>query len=111
MKKIILFCALLFSTQAHSFMMLQLNLQQLTDLSEKIFVGQCVSIHPQTDANGRHILEVTYQVSEMLKGSPETQVTFYQMSPDYAQEALERRGVRYSSLDIPLPSYEVGRKI
>ncbi len=102
--------SMIFSAPAQAFMMLQLNIEQLTALAGKIFVGRCLSVSPQTDAEGRKILEITYQVTDTLKGDPESRVTFYQMSPDYAAEAFERKGVKYSSLDIPLPSYEVGEE-
>lgn len=114
MKKIILFVAaftFMISAQAMAMMVLSLNVEQLTNLAEKIFVGTCVSIEPQTDAEGRRIIEVTYAVSETLKGSSESRVSFRQLAPpENGGEDVVRNGIRYHTSDVDLPSYSVGQE-
>jgi|GEM_PF-1701343 len=113
MKKIkfLLFLATFIFSISHlyAFMMLQLNLEQLTALSERVFSGKCISNVPKKDEEGRSIQEVTYQVIEMLKGDPVDQITFKQL--DSASVGKKKVGnLTLHSLDLDLPQYKVGEE-
>ncbi len=86
---------------------LQLNLEQLYGLSEKVFLGRCLSVRPETDAAGRRIDEVTFEVTSMLKGAPEKTVVFRQLS---GQGNDFLGGIGGSALSAGLPHYEVGEE-
>jgi len=79
-------------------MVLQLNLEQLTALSEKVFVGKCTAVETRRDSAGRLVQSVTFRVEEMLKGKPEEEVIFRQIVPSEV------------GMFQDLPSYEVGEE-
>ncbi len=91
---------------------LQLNLEQLYGLSEKVFLGRCLSVRPETDAAGRRIDEVTFEVEEMLKGKLTSRVTFRQLSS--ASEVVQEGPVTIvgmNDLIANLPVYQVGEEV
>jgi hypothetical protein len=102
------------SPPAWALTVLQLNLEQLTGLSEKVFVGRCVDVQQEKDAKGRNVQKVTFDVIEMLKGDPEAQVTFLQLGlvdgTAGAPGLSLPSDVRVQSLDRDLPHYEVGEE-
>jgi len=106
--------ALAFSISAGALTVLQLNLEQLTGLSEKIFVGRCVDVTQEKDAKGRTVQKVTFDVLQTLKGDPETQVTFRQLGFVEGAAGLESLqtppDVQVQSLDRDLPHYQVGEE-
>lgn len=111
MKKFFISLAAFFliASQSQAMMVLQLNLEQLTALSEKVFVGRCVSVVSSRDAEGRPIQTVTYDVIDMLKGASARQVTFQQLdASDEALVTLDRRGT--NDLFRDLPHYTVGEE-
>jgi hypothetical protein len=99
---------------AHALTVLQLNLEQLTGLSEKVFVGRCVGVTQEKDAKGRTIQKVTFDVIQTLKGEPESQVTFRQLGFIEGAAGLEAlqmpSDVQVQSLDRDLPHYQVGEE-
>lgn len=66
---------------------LQLNLEQITALAEKVFVGRCVSVKEGKDPSGRLVQWVTFEVDEMLKGEEADRITFKQLASDGPQMA------------------------
>lgn len=90
--------AFLMALPAWGLTVLQLNLEQLAALSEKVFVGRCLSVGAARDRSGRQVQTVTFQIEEMLKGEPAEKVTFRQLaaSPD--------------GIFPELPQYEVGEE-
>lgn len=66
---------------ARALMVLKLNLQQLTSLADRVFVGECVAVNAGRDINGRYVNYITYRVQKALKGAPANRVTFKQLMP------------------------------
>jgi hypothetical protein len=103
--------ALLVSAPVWALTVLQLNLEQLTGLSEKVFVGRCVDVTQEKDAKGRTVQKVTFDVLQMLKGEPEKQVTFQQLGFVEGAAGLDAAtDVQVQSLDRDLPHYQVGEE-
>ncbi|HEX5036399.1 MAG TPA: hypothetical protein VFX30_04510 [bacterium] len=103
--------ALALSAPAWALTVLQLNLEQLTGLSEKVFVGRCVDVAQEKDAKGRTVQKVTFDVLQTLKGEPEKQVTFRQLGFVESAAGLEApTDVQIQSLDRDLPHYQVGEE-
>lgn len=90
-------------------MVMQMNLEQLTALAQKVFVGRVIAIKSITDSEGRSIQEVTYQVIEMLKGDPEREITFRQLA-NSQQKIKQSGGLTLHSMDLDLPEYKVGEE-
>lgn len=101
--------SLAFSIPAWSITVLQLNLEQLTGLSEKVFDGRCVDIQQETDARGRNVQKVTFDVIEMLKGEPSAQITFRQIGLVDGGSDIGG-GVKIEGLDRDLPRYQLGEE-
>lgn len=116
MKKIRIFsvwASLLFlaALPAQALMVLQLNLEQLTGLADKVFAGRCVSVEGEKDAMGRNVTKVTFDVTENLKNTPEKQVTFRQIGlVDGGDDIGMRGGAKIEGLDRDLPRYEAGEE-
>lgn len=107
-----LMSSLLMASQSFGLTVLQLNLEQLTGLSEKVFVGRCTDVQQEKDAKGRDVLKVTFDVEQMLKGAPEDRVTFRQLGlinggDDFGTAPAD---ARVQSLDRDLPHYTVGEE-
>ena len=93
--------------QAFAFLTVQLNLEQLTILAERVFVGRCVDLREGRDRNGRPVQYVTFQVDETLKGPEADQVTFKQIL--LKTDEAEGRFTATTSFS-QLPSYQVGEE-
>lgn len=88
---------------------LQLNLEQLTALSEKVFVGRCESVVQERDSAGRPVQVVTYKVADTLKGSPEDRVTFRQLGfVDDSGDVQEIGDTTVMGVVREVPHYKVG---
>ncbi len=74
-----LLAAIFLPAVAPAFLVQQLNLEQLTVLADKIFIGRCEEVRSGRDQNGRAVDTVTFKVSETLKGEPSERVTFRQI--------------------------------
>lgn len=90
---------------------LQLNLEQLTALADRIFVGKCSSVVDSYDREGRPIQIVTYDVEEVLKGSPARRITFRQLRPNM-EEVMRSDGSTATVQRVmhDLPSYQPGEE-
>lgn len=96
---------------AWSLTVLQLNLEQLTALAEKVFVGKCVSVESRTDSSGRPVQYVTFEVIEMLKGDPASKVTFKQLGSSSPEEQdLSTGGIDVQGVFREMPRYEAGEE-
>lgn len=51
-------------------MVIPLNLEQITERADKIFVGTCQDIDEAIDENGLRATYLTYSVEETIKGEP-----------------------------------------
>lgn len=102
---------LLLSVSASALTVLQLNLEQLTALSEKVFVGRCVSVEPGKDDSNRSVQTVSFEVSDVLKGEPAKTITFRQLGVEEAgREFGMKPSIRIQGLDREIPRYEVGEE-
>jgi hypothetical protein len=111
-RKILLSLALLtVALPSSALTVLQLNLEQLTALSEKVFVGRCVGVEADGDFKGQRIQKVAFEVIEMLKGEPSKTVTFRQLGTvDGGEEFGMKDGVSLQGLERDLPRYHVGEE-
>jgi hypothetical protein len=107
-KLLIAFSLTFLSAGAFALTVLQLNLNQLTALSEKVFVGKCVEVRPVSGVQGRNVEQVTFEVKEMLKGTPTSRVTFKQLSD--SGKPFKRNGMMVQTLPLGLPRYKVGQE-
>ena len=87
---------LLSAQPAQALLTMQLNLKQLTVLAERVFVGTCVEVKETRDEQRREVQYVTFQVEEVLKGEPATEIRFKQMAN--------------KGLGADLPQYSVGEE-
>lgn len=99
---------LLVSASVNALTVLQLNLEQLTALSEKVFSGQCVSVVSEKDASGRPVETVTFRVDKMLKGEPSDTVTFRQLSA--GAEGVSAKNTAVQGVFRELPRYQKGEE-
>ena len=97
--------ATLISLPSFSLTVLQLNLEQLTALSEKVFSGRCLSVTPKTDSGDRSVEEVTFEVEEMIKGEPADKIMFKQLSSSALKSTSGGQGLASN-----LPQYKVGEE-
>ncbi len=98
---------LCFVGQAHALLLLRLNLEQLTAMSDRIFSGECISIRSGEDVNGLHVRYVTFRVTETLKGPEDTQITFKQISAP--EGGVKMSGIAGQSAFAEMPRYQVGQ--
>ncbi len=95
------------SASALALGVLQLNLEQLTALSEQVFVGRCVSVQQQKDNSGRPIQVVTFEVEEMLKGNSAKTITFRQIGYVSSEKLGDAEA---SGIFREMPQYEIGEE-
>lgn len=98
---------LFFCRPGLAFLVVQLNLEQLTALAERVIVGKCLEVRSWRDRNGRPVQYVTFEVSETLKGKPESRVTFKQLLIDTEEES---QGLSTTTAVSELPSYAEGEE-
>ena len=108
---LLLFAFLAVSSPAFSLTVLQLNLEQLTALSQKVFVGRCASVVQERDSAGRPVQVITYDVEEMIKGEPTARVTFRQLGlTGDSSDHQEMGDLTVVGVFRELPRYEVGEE-
>lgn len=108
---LLVFALLAVSIPAFSLTVLQLNLEQLTALSEKVFIGRCASVIQEKDSSGRPVQVITYDVEEMLKGEPAARVTFRQLGlADEGSDLQGLGGVTTVGVFRELPRYTAGEE-
>lgn len=90
------------------FLVAQLNLEQLTRLAERIFVGKCLEVQIGKDRNGRPVQYVTFEVEATLKGNPEPSVTFKQIR--FNSEVTKGKLTGTTTLS-ELPDYQRGEEV
>lgn len=98
----------LLSSMVSGLTVLQLNLEQLTVLSEKVFVGRCISVREREDKDGRPVQYITFDVLETLKGPPQEKVTFKQLGLTERQLKGENT---IEGVFRELPRYEIGEEV
>lgn len=72
---------LLLITRADAVMVTPLNVEELTNRADKVFVGTCVNVARSVTAQGLPIVSVTFTVTESVKGDVGSTITFQQLDP------------------------------
>jgi len=111
-RKIIFFVlvGLLATPLASALTVLQLNLQQLIGLADRVFVGKCLSVKFDTDGGGRPVQYVTYQVEDLIKGPASDRVTFKQLGASDDQMQRQEGDLTVVSVFRELPRYQAGEE-
>lgn len=73
--------ALLCSAHVDAVMVTPFNVEELTKRAEKVFVGTCMKVSRSVTTQGIPVVEVTFAVTESVKGDVGTTVTFQQIDP------------------------------
>ena len=77
----VLIVALILSARAKAVMVIPFNIEELAKRADKVFVGTCVKVSRSVNAQGVPMLEVTFTVTEAVKGDLGSTVTFQQIDP------------------------------
>lgn len=96
------------AASASALTVLQLNLQQMTWLAERVFVGTCISVKAEKDSSGKPVQYVTYEVSDMIKGTAADRVTFKQLGA--TEDQITRGDETIVGVFRELPRYRVGEE-
>jgi len=72
---------LLLVTHADAVMVTPFNVEELTKRADKVFVGTCTKVSHGVTVQGLPMVEVTFAVTEAVKGDVGTTVTFQQIDP------------------------------
>lgn len=78
----------LLSPLATATMVMPLNVAELTQNSDRVFVGECESVVDGSDSNNFPATFVSYRVLQMIKGEPATRISFKQYG--ILQDKLDR---------------------
>jgi hypothetical protein len=99
------------STAAHAIMVLSMNLEQMTGLADRIFLGTVLSSDDAFDEDGRWCNFVVFSVTEAFKGdvTAGTELKIKQVSQK-PMEGLDG-SVFSSTLFLGVPQYKVGEEI
>ena len=109
-----LFLVSLFAYSASAVLVLQINLEQMVSLADRIFVGKCVSVTDKSQG-GKTFQEVTFDIEKKIKGDfSGGQVTFRQIgSSNFLKEEpdSDQKGIRtHNAFEGELPEYRVGEE-
>jgi len=69
------------TASAEAAMVMPLNVEEMTQRAEKIFVGTCTRAERTVNAQGIPVLDITFAVTEAIKGEVGKTVTFRQIDP------------------------------
>jgi hypothetical protein len=72
--------------KAEAAMVMPFTVEQMAQRAEKIFVGTCTKVEHTVNAQGMPVIEVSFSVSEALKGEVGDTVTFRQIDPTPRQQ-------------------------
>src|ERR1051326_3496843 len=81
-----LLAGLMLTTMAEGAMVLSFNVEQMAQRAEKIFVGTCTNVEHTVNAQGTPVVEVSFAISESLKGEVGDSITFRQIDPTPPQQ-------------------------
>lgn len=93
---------------AWGFLVLRLNLEQLTQFASRIVVGRCLEVVEEKDAEGRSVDRITLEVRQTLKGTPEKRLIFRQIKMLASTQGTE---VTKTTVLSDLPTYQVGEEM
>lgn len=96
---------------AEAAMVMPLNVEEMARRADKIFVGTCLKVEREVNAQGIPVLTVTFAVSEGLKGAVGNTVTFQQLDPTPQQPANPRVRSMWSAAALAgVPMYSPGEE-
>jgi hypothetical protein len=105
---------------AEATMVMPLSVEEMTARADKIFVGTCTKVEHSVTADGMPVIDVTFTVSESLKGQVGETLTFRQLDPTpqqpqdstfQHQDALVRARPMWSAaLLAGVPTYVPGEE-
>lgn len=113
--------ALLFVTRTDAVMVTPFNIEELTQRADKVFVGTCTKVSRSVNAQDIPVLEVTFTVTEAVKGDVGQTVTFQQLDPQgqslpttkpHPDERISEAplGIFSAAKIAGLPTYSVGEE-
>src|SRR5512147_671733 len=85
----VLIVALCFPTHTAATMVMSISVEELAARAEKVFVGTCTNVSHRVNGHGIPVTEVTFAVSEVVKGEIGTTVTFQQIDTQAQQRPLK----------------------
>jgi hypothetical protein len=102
-------------------MVMPLSVEDLTKRAEKIFVGTCTKVEHITNTQGIPVLEVTFAVTESLKGTSGKTIAFQQLDPAAVQKQSQvasstntrfrARSVLSAAALAGVPTYTPGEEV
>ncbi len=75
---------LVLAIRVEAVMVMPFNIEELAKRADKVFVGTCTKVSHSVNAQGVPVVEVTFAVTEAVKGEVGTTVTFQQIDPHSA---------------------------
>jgi len=113
--------ALCFPTHAAATMVMSITVEELAARAEKVFVGTCTNVSHRVNGLGIPVTEVTFAVSEVVKGEVGSTVTFQQIDTQAQQGPLKAaskdilqenpRGFFAKAGIANLPNYRPGEEV
>ncbi len=117
----ILTVALIFSARTEAIMVMSFTVEELTARAEKVFVGTCTNVSHRVNEQGIPVIEVTFAVTETVKGEVSTTVTFQQLDaqaqsspqPAAANDLIREnpQGIFAAAAIAGLPTYVPGEEV
>jgi hypothetical protein len=111
---------MLSTMRAEAIMVLPVNVEELARRADRIFVGTCTNVEAKMNAHGIPVVEVTYAVTEGLKGNVGETVTFQQLDTTHrvssgaavsSQSPYRARSIwEAAATSVKLPTYTKGEK-
>jgi len=99
----------LLSVRAEAMMVIPLNLEGLTQMADRIFLGTVVSVDNRFDGEGRWCQLITFDVQESFKGDLGTTVTIKQVNLNPLE--LSDGTVILSTVFRGVPQFEEGETV
>lgn len=114
--------SLVLAIRVEAVMVMPFNIEELAKRADKVFVGTCTKVSHSVNAQGVPVVEVTFAVSEAVKGEVGTTVTFQQIDPHRQQPSASAPTVNERLRENPLgifsaaaiaglPSYTSGEEV
>jgi hypothetical protein len=72
---------LVLAIRAEAVMVMPFNIEELAKRADKVFVGTCTKVSQSVNAQNIPVIEVTFTVTEAVKGKVGETVTFQQVDP------------------------------
>jgi len=113
--------ALIFSVRTEAIMVMSFTVEELMARAEKVFIGTCTNVSHRVNDQGIPVTEVTFAVSEAVKGEVGTTVTFQQLDTQAQQRPLRSasqdllqenpQGFAANAVIANLPNYLPGEEV